>query len=533
MSNFQIPKALPPLPRTYWVVGGKLLAGAYAGHVDPKAHRARLEGLFNTGVRTIVNLMEENETNREKKPFAPYAEDFQAIAAALKDHAECKRFPIVDGHITTIERMNGILDAIDESMEKNRPVYVHCFGGIGRTGSVVCCWLLRHGYVSKETVFGVLDQLRKADVERSSWKAPENATQSEFVLSFADRVEGKKLSNPSPPVLRNDWFTRLTGFSERRPEEVREWISIDGAQLTSKVNGAQYYCGRLEVVTLGELRRRVEGLGGNTGKLKLAEQVGDAKALHGDVSNAGAVFQVASQFNLLEMVSPDVTPEEGIGIYERDPTQGPACAIACGAGTIYRNYFVELDGQIGQSENKQIDCLADIGEALGNTGNRIWKMYNGYALPIASRLKELDAKLRGMSEEELDELRSKLQIGIQWGAQVTLPNCQHLVTQVYCSAMPVAYSGLSSSEWEMFARLILEAAYESTLAVGILNAASTGNNRLFLTLLGGGAFGNDPAWILEAIRRSCVCYRSRDMDVRIVSYRSSNSAVRDLVESIT
>ena len=235
------------------MVGGKLLAGAYAGHVDPNAHRARLGGLFKAGVRTIVNLMEEHETNREKKPFAPYAEDFQAIAAASNDYAVCKRFPIVDGHITTIERMNGILDAIDESMEKNRSVYVHCFGGIGRTGSVVCCWLLRHGYVSKETVFGVLDQLRKADTERSSWKAPENATQSEFVLSFADQVEGKRLSNPLPPVLRNDWFTRLTGFSERTPEEVRKWISIDGAQLTSKVNGAQYFCGRLEVVTLGEL----------------------------------------------------------------------------------------------------------------------------------------------------------------------------------------------------------------------------------------------------------------------------------------
>ncbi len=52
------------------------------------------------------------------------------------------------------------------------------------------------------------------------------------------------------------------------------------------------------------------------------------------------MFQVASQFNLLEMISPNVTPDDGIGIYENDPTQGPACAIACGAGTIYRNYLV-------------------------------------------------------------------------------------------------------------------------------------------------------------------------------------------------
>jgi len=57
--------------------------------------------------------------------------------------------------------------------------------------------------------------------------------------------------------------------------------------------------------------------------------------MHADSANAGAIFQVASQFNLLEMVSDNVTPEQGVTRYERDATQGPACAIAAGAGTIY------------------------------------------------------------------------------------------------------------------------------------------------------------------------------------------------------
>jgi len=73
------------------------------------------------------------------------------------------------------------------------------------------------------------------------------------------------------------------------------------------------------------------------------------------------------QFNLLEMASPSVTPEQGVGIYEHDHTQGPACAIAAGAGTIYRNYFARVKGQIGQAASNQIDCLADIGAALGNS----------------------------------------------------------------------------------------------------------------------------------------------------------------------
>lgn len=47
-----------------------------------------------------------------------------------------------------------------------------------------------------------------------------------------------------------------------------------------------------------------------------------------------ALFQVASQFNLLEMINPNITPEMGIDRYEFDRTQGPICAMSCGAETI-------------------------------------------------------------------------------------------------------------------------------------------------------------------------------------------------------
>lgn len=341
-----------------------------------------------------------------------------------------------------------------------------------------------------------------------------------------------KTTKATTAVLRDDWFTRLTGFSERSPVEVRDLIEVHKGQLTSKVNGATYQCGRLEVLSLVELRAKVAAMnGGGSGKLHLSELVGDAKTLHQDAANAGAVFQVASQFNLLEMISPSVTPEHGIGIYEKDPTQGPACAIACGAGTIYRNYFVELDGQIGQSKTLQVDCLAELGAALGNTGGRLWTMKNGYALPTAEGLKEVDGKLSAMSESELDEFRSKLEIGLQWETQVTLNGCEHQVTQVYCSALPVAYSGLPSRTWERFARLVLEAAYEATLLAAVLNASKTGNKSVYLTLLGGGAFGNDQAWIVDAIRRAAKLCSKFALEVKIVSFRHSNPAIRQLCES--
>ncbi len=325
------------------------------------------------------------------------------------------------------------------------------------------------------------------------------------------------------------WFERLTGFPEEPPQQVRENITVDGQTLTSHANGKVLVYGQLETPTLAELRERVHASGYKNGRISLREVVADVQRLHTDASNAGALFQVASQFNLLEMVSPNVTPERGVGIYEHDRTQGPACAIAAGAGTIYRNYFAIVNGQTGQSANNQIDCLADIGAALGNTGSRLWEMRNGYALASQSGLVEIAHRLQASSESELDRLRQLLRIGIQWNTQVTLHDARHTVSQAYCSALPVAYSHHPSHLWAAFARLILEAAYEATICTAILNATRHGNNRLYLTLLGGGVFGNETAWIIEGIQRALTLYKDADLDVAIVSYGSSNPHVRQLV----
>ena len=325
------------------------------------------------------------------------------------------------------------------------------------------------------------------------------------------------------------WFETLTGFPEESPQQVRENITVDGQALTSHVNGKVLVYGQLETPTLAELRERVHASGHKSGEISVREVVANVQHLHTNVLNAGSLFQVASQFNLLEMVSPNVTPERGVGIYEHDRTQGPACAIAAGAGTIYRNYFAIVNGQTGQSAHNQIDCLADIGAALGNTESRLWEMRNGYALASQSGLVEIGHRLQASSESELDRLRQLLRIGIQWNTQVTLHDATHTVSQAYCSALPVAYSRHPSHLGAAFARLILEAAYEATICTAILNAMSHGSNKLFLTLLGGGALGNETAWIIGGIQRALNLYKHADLDVAIVSYGSSNHYVQQLV----
>jgi len=536
---YRIPEIAVPLERCYWVVENLLLAGTYPGHPDSHAHTKRVTGLWEAGLRTFINLMEEDETNHSGQAFVRYDDVLRELALNNSDRIAHLRFPIPDQKITTVDRMRSILDAIDLSLGKKVPVYVHCFGGMGRTGTVICCWLLRHGLANNENVLSLLTTLRQADLQRATCPAPENKIQCQFVSDWPEchptfSTNSPRLaSDKTKPVAAGNWFERIFGFTESDRAAVYRELEVKGNTLRSKLRGTQWTCGKLEILSLTDLRSRQNGLSSTTGaQLKVSEVVADAKALHADSANAGALFQVASQFNLLEMVSPSVTPEQGITVYEHDPTQGPACAVACGAGTIQRNYFVELDGQIGQTASKQVDCLTAIGEALGNANGLLWKMRNGYALPTAEGLKEVDSKLSSMSESRLEDLRGKLKIGLQWDTQVTLPGCEHLVTQAHCSASPVAYSRLPSRSWERFARLILEAAYEATFAAAVLNLSKTGNRSLYLTLLGGGAFGNDQEWIVDAIRRAAKLYSRYNLDVKIVSFRHSNPSIQRLCHTL-
>ena len=268
------------------------------------------------------------------------------------------------------------------------------------------------------------------------------------------------------------------------------------------------------------------------GKLKVQNVIGDIRELHCDPANANALFQVASQFNLLEMVNPEVTPEHGVTRYSFDRTQGPACAIAAGAATVYRNYFAKVNEKIGQTSGSQIDCLSGVGEILGNTNDSLWSMSNGYALCSSEGLSKINDHLQSLGELEKDQLRQSLRIGLHSEIEVTDNNApkDQFISQSFCSALPVAYSNFPAFQWESFANLILEGAYEATLCAAVINARRYGSNQLFLTQLGGGAFGNEPSWIYNAMARAFSLYRDFDLDIKIVSYGSIDPELDKFVE---
>lgn len=319
-----------------------------------------------------------------------------------------------------------------------------------------------------------------------------------------------------------DWFEQLVGFEEADYAGTRAKLKIVNGRLVSTVNGASYKTGRLELISLADLREKGKQLA-QKGRLKIKRVVGDVRRMHRDPDNNGALFQVASQFNLLEMVDPSSSPEDGVTCYRYDRTQGPACAIAAGAATIYRNYFAPTGTGIGQRADRQINALHLFGNQIANdiglAEQDLWVMQNGYALPSKKSLNMISAYLSGLKELDLDRLRCQLQIGIHWDVEATEapgPN-RPIVSQAFCSAMPVSYSGLPSRLWEPLGPLILEAAYEATLWAGAINPQTP--RRVYLTRLGGGAFGNPDDWICKAIQRAIVLLKDVELDVRLVNYQ--------------
>jgi len=114
-----------------------------------------------------------------------------------------------------------------------------------------------------------------------------------------------------------------------------------------------------------------------------------------------------------------------------------------------------------------------------------------------------------------------------------LQGASHLVSQAYCSALPVAYSAHPAELWQGFAKLVLEASYEATLCTALLNSQNGGGRRVFLTLLGGGAFGNGTEWIIASVRRALRLHDDSGLEVVVVSYGMSDPHVRELVQEFS
>lgn len=150
-----------PLVGTYWILPERFLAGEYPGENDPELTHKRLRALIARGIRTFVDLTDEGEINEDAKLVPPYRSILRQVSEEESVQTTYANIPIEDRGVPSPWTLRCILDVIDRSLADENPVYVHCWAGRGRTGTVVGCYLKRHGLAEDKDVIQKLAFLRR------------------------------------------------------------------------------------------------------------------------------------------------------------------------------------------------------------------------------------------------------------------------------------------------------------------------------------------------------------------------------------
>ena len=160
-----------PLPNSYWVIPGRLLAGEYPGDPDPAQARLRLARLRDAGIDSFVDLTEEDE-------LPPYS-------LWLPKQAEYLRCAIVDTCIPkNVSHTRGVLAAINAALAQEKGVYVHCRAGIGRTGLIIGCFLAEEES-SGRAALKTLNRLWRQSDRSAAWpEVPQTSQQAAYIRGW-------------------------------------------------------------------------------------------------------------------------------------------------------------------------------------------------------------------------------------------------------------------------------------------------------------------------------------------------------------
>ncbi len=181
----RVPNEIPiPFPRSYWVLPGHFLAGYYPGDQTKAAAQQKIGALLDAGIRCVINLVEEDEKGAGGKPLRSYASLLTGEAQKRQIDLTYLRISIPDVSVPSVETMQSILDAIDAALSRDQPVYVHCWGGRGRTGTVVGCYLVRHEVETGDGALAAINRLRRDDPGGS--QSPETDAQRDMVRSWVE-----------------------------------------------------------------------------------------------------------------------------------------------------------------------------------------------------------------------------------------------------------------------------------------------------------------------------------------------------------
>jgi hypothetical protein len=169
-----------PHDNCYWVVPGHHSAGEYPIAIREEDGLRKLAGIVAAGISHFIDLTQPRD------PLDPYEPMLCKVVDPSRHVLGYDRFAITDmGIPDTPNLMNAVLDHIDDLLSKNRVLYIHCWGGIGRTGTVVGCWLVRHGQCGEEALNTIAGHWSTVAKRHRYPQSPQTKEQCDYVLQWA------------------------------------------------------------------------------------------------------------------------------------------------------------------------------------------------------------------------------------------------------------------------------------------------------------------------------------------------------------
>lgn len=391
---------------------------------------------------------------------------------------------------------------------------------------------------------------------------------AEFSSNLSALINNIKIKPLKPIIipslsLRSDYFHKMMGFDEEEliklyklyisnnkdpkynefflSKKLIEKKTIDGKPqfIVHSLDGNEYQAGFFTtptIITLEEQAAKLAKPGNGRFNIVIGTATGmnsphrktvDVGSLQANPDNRDAVFQVASNFSALEPTGPHHYPESGITNYIYDYTQGPFASISAAPGLFYRMYGIFYDSaekpiEWRQTQGHQIELLG--GDGKYSQLKKIFPITNGY-VDYVTYPESVNLELTNKDKDEI-RIGYHRDIQITYGftmgdKQYDIDSKEQTVNQVFTAAIDFGSLNIGYKNHPKVierAQALLDAAYAGTLLV----AATNKKKKVFLTLIGGGVFGNDISWISSAIAKNKEFIKDSGLDITLIIYNYSS-----------